>query len=230
MIDQSTNYWWLLLSIFVKITIFLRAIAPWHCCEPPSARQEQWRRPCSLSWITDRWEAVVHIHKEATGNVAAGVCSCAKVAARETGRSCSTPPPPYCRWWLLVKLTPNMTARLMRRGCHGFECGASSRTSCQPRFQLAIIQCCSVVDVEDMVFGDGFDDRVHAGGGVAWFGGRSGVSCSVSSSSGRLTVSSGRLCCRNSPLATFSTARLGEERGRALWTGSWGPTILSTRW
>ena len=63
--------------------------------------------------------------------VAAGVCSCAKVAARETGRSCSTTHP---QWWLLAKLTPNMTARLMGYGCHGFECGASSGTSCQPRF------------------------------------------------------------------------------------------------
>ena len=31
-------------------------------------------------------------------------------------------PPPYCRWWLLAKLTPNKTARLMGRSCHGFEC------------------------------------------------------------------------------------------------------------
>ena len=44
--------------------------------------------------VDNRWKAVVHIRKEATGNIAASVCSCAKVAARETGRSCSTTPPP----------------------------------------------------------------------------------------------------------------------------------------
>ena len=43
--------------------------------------------------VDNRWEAVVHIREEATGNVAAGVCSSAKVTARETDRSCSTTPP-----------------------------------------------------------------------------------------------------------------------------------------
>ena len=40
----------------------------------------------------------ISIHKEATYlEVAAGVCSCAKVAERETGLLCSNHTPPYCR-------------------------------------------------------------------------------------------------------------------------------------
>ena len=71
------------------------------------------------------------------------------------------------RWWLLAKLTPNMTARLMGRGCHGFECGASSGTSCQPRFNLLLYSAAplSTLRTHVMVFGDRFDDRVQE---VAW--------------------------------------------------------------
>ena len=85
------------------------------------------------------WEAVVHIHKEATGNVAASVCSCAKVAARETGRSCSTTPPPLLPMVAVGEAHPEHAAQFIGYGCHGFECGASRRRSCQPRFELAII-------------------------------------------------------------------------------------------
>ena len=64
-----------------------------------------------------------------------------------------------------------------------------------------------------MVLGDRFDDRVQ---GVAWPDSVVRLELFVSSSNKRLTVCSGRLGCRNSPLAVFSTMRWGEERGLAL--------------
>ena len=79
---------------FVKRTILLRAIAPRHGWKPPSLSMAGTMEAALLIVVDNRWEAVAHIHKEAAGNVAAGVCSCVKVAARETGRSCSTAPPP----------------------------------------------------------------------------------------------------------------------------------------
>ena len=42
--------------------------------------------------------------------------------------------------WLLAKLTPNMTARLMGRGCRGFEGAALSRTSGQPCYDTALYE------------------------------------------------------------------------------------------
>ena len=69
--------------------------------------------------------------------------------------------PPYCRWWLLAKLTPNMTARLMGRRCQGFDAERRVEQLVNRGFNYMR----SVVDVEDMVFGDRFDDRVQK---VAW--------------------------------------------------------------
>ena len=48
---------------------------------------------------------------------------------------------PTCRWWLLVKLTPNMTVRPadMGRGCHGFECGTLSGVC---MLSTSVLTCC----------------------------------------------------------------------------------------
>ena len=60
----------------------------------------------------DMLETVLHIHQASTRNVDAD--------------------------WLLAKLIPNMTARLLGHGCHGFENASLSRTYCRSRFELAI--------------------------------------------------------------------------------------------
>ena len=81
---------------------------------------------------------MIHIHKEATGSVAACVCSSAKVAERETGRSSSTTPPPTADGGWLAKPTPNITARLMGRGAtdsnaerrEGFALDSRNRLTC----------------------------------------------------------------------------------------------------
>ena len=70
----------------------------------------------------------------------------------------------------------------------------------------------SVGDVEDMVFGGRFNDRVQDAG---WSDSVVRVA-SVWPWNRRLTVSSRRLFCRNSPLAAISTTWWGEECGRAL--------------
>ena len=106
MINQSTKKWRLLLNFFVKRTILVRAIAPRHCRKPPSACRNKLLKVAALLVVVDdingeQWcPSTKKLH---TGNVAAGVCSFAKVAERETCRSCSNPPPPTAdRWWLLV--------------------------------------------------------------------------------------------------------------------------------
>ena len=79
----------------------------------------------------------------------------------------------------------------------------------------AVLTCYmrSVGGVEDMVFGCRFDDRVA--GPRTWRGLiQRCVWNSVWPSNRRLTASSGRLFCRNSPLAVISTIRRGEERDR----------------
>ena len=136
MINQSTIFWSLLLIIFAKRTKFASCYSAVALLEASVSMAETME--ATLLVVVDnidgkQWCTSTKKPQD-TYYVAAGVCSCAKVAARETGRSCSTTLPPYHRLRPLAKLTPNMTARLMGRGCHGFECGASSGTSCQPRF------------------------------------------------------------------------------------------------
>ena len=91
------------------------------------------------------------------------VCSFAKVAAREIGRSLLHPPPTTTaeRWCLLAKLTPNMTARLMRCGCRGFVCGALSRAACQPRFYVGICVPLATLRTHTWCSGDRFNQRVQ---------------------------------------------------------------------
>ena len=88
--------------------VFYR-IAPWHYIASLRRHGENNGGRLAPCRGQHRWETVVHIHQAATRNVDAD-------------------------WLLLAKLTPNMTARLMGRGCHGIKGGSLSRTSWQPRF------------------------------------------------------------------------------------------------
>ena len=79
--------------IFVKITILLRAIAPWHCCKPPSAWQEQWRPPCSLSWITKMGSSGTHPQRSHRKRRCRRVQLCEGCRARNWSFVLDNPPP-----------------------------------------------------------------------------------------------------------------------------------------
>ena len=93
---------------FVKRTILLRAIAPCYCGKPQSAWQEQRRPPFSLSWITYRGSSVAHPQISYRKRRCRRVQLCEGCRARNWSFVLDNRPL-YCRWWLLAKLTPNMT-------------------------------------------------------------------------------------------------------------------------